>query len=55
MRVSEKGQKHKVPTILDVKEGDLTREQIKFFQNHLDREKMDYEITHNFKTLFNEF
>ena len=38
-----KGLKHKVPKILDLKEGELTWEQIRFFHNHLDHEKMDYE------------
>ena len=39
-----KGLKHKIPLFKDLKEGQLTREQIGFFHYHLDHEKMDDEI-----------
>ena len=49
-----RGLKHRVPSILDLKEGELTWEQIRFFHNHLDHEKMDYEIMEYWQTLFDQ-
>ena len=49
-----RGFKHKVPSILDLKRGELTWEQIRFFHNHLDHEKMDDEIMEYWQSLFDE-
>ena len=40
-----KGLKYKVPSILELKTGKLTDEQIEFFTENLDDEKMDDEIS----------
>ena len=49
-----KGLKHKIPLLKNFKEGQLTREQIGFFHEHLDNEKMDDEIMEYWQTLFDE-
>ena len=44
--------KHQVPLLLDLKRGERTWEQIRFFHNHLDHEKMDDEIMEYWQSLF---
>ena len=49
-----KGLKYKVPSILELKTGKLTDEQIEFFTENLDDEKMDDEISEFWDHLLDE-